>query len=56
MKDLFTYMACADILADKPIADEAYAELHRRYIMRLYARCLKMVSSYPNPETIWQKI
>ena len=55
-EDLFVYMACADSPADKPIADKAYEELHRRYIKQLYARCLRMVSSFPNPENLAQDL
>lgn len=51
-EDLFLYMACADSPTDKPLADEAFAEIHRRYIKHLYARCLRMVSSYPDSETM----
>lgn len=51
-EDLFLYMACAETAADRPLADGAYAEIHRRYVKRLYARCLRMVSSYPDPETM----
>ena len=49
---LFLYMACADEPMDKPIADEAYTEIHRRYVKPVYARCLKMVSSYPDSKTL----
>ena len=49
---LFLCMACADEPLDKPMADEAFTEIHRRYVKPVYARCLKMVSSYPDPETL----
>ena len=51
-EDLFLYMACGDYPTDRPMADEAFTELHRRYIMRVYAYCLKMVSSYSDSETL----
>ena len=49
---LFYCMACADEPTDRPMADEAYTEIHRRYVKPLYARCLKMVSFYPDSETL----
>ena len=51
-EDLFLYMACKDNPEDKPLAEMAVAELHRRYLKRLYARCFKMVFSQPDPETL----
>ena len=50
-EDLFVYMACANGPADQALKDAAYAELHRRYVKDLYARCLKMVRAYPDSET-----
>ena len=53
-EDLFLYMAFKD--SDTSMADEAFTEVHRRYIKRVYAYCLKMVSSYPDSETLAEDI
>ncbi len=55
-EDLFIYMACANGPRDKALKDVAFAELHRRYIKALYARCLRMVQSYPDSETLAQDL
>ena len=51
-EDLFIYIACAESPADKVLANAALAELHRRYIKGLYARCLRMLRAYPDSESM----
>lgn len=50
-EDLFIYIACAASPADKAVADAAFAEVHRRFFKGLYARCLRMLSAYPDGES-----
>ena len=51
-EDLFIDMAFTDSAEDRANADLAYQELHRRYVKIVYGRCLRMVSKYPDPETL----
>ena len=51
-EDLFIYMACANGPEDQALRDAAFAELHRRYVKDLYARCLRTVRAYPDSETL----
>ena len=55
-EDLFIFIACAESPADKVLANAALAELHRRYIKGLYARCVRMLSAYPDSETMAQQL
>jgi RNA polymerase sigma factor (sigma-70 family) len=55
-EDLFIYIACAETPADKALADTALAEIHRRYIKGLYARCLRMLHAYPDARTMAEEL
>ena len=50
-EDLFIYIACAALPAEKVVADAAFAEVHRRFLKGLYARCLRMLRAYPDGES-----
>ena len=51
-EDLFIYIACAETPADKVMADAAIAEIHRRYIKGLYARCERMLRAHPGGDVL----
>ena len=51
-EDLFIDMAFTDSAEDRVNADTAYEELHRRYVKIVYTRCIRMVSKYPDAETL----
>ena len=51
-EDLFIDMAFTDSAEDRANADAAYEELHRCYVKIVYTRCIRMISKYPDAETL----
>ena len=55
-EDLLLYMACVDTPADRAYADKALEELHRRYVLRLYARCQMMFKAHDGGESMAEEL
>ena len=55
-EDLFIYIACATSPSEIVEAEQAFAEIHRRYFKGLYARCQRMLQAYPDGEAKAQEL
>ncbi|GFE91050.1 hypothetical protein GCM10011488_60040 [Steroidobacter agaridevorans] len=51
-EDLFVYMSFIDNASDRPVAEAAFAEVHRRYAAELYSRCRDLCRRLGQPTSL----